>query len=575
MTSNQRHAQIVDLTEAHGFISVKELADCCQVSEVTIRRDLEQLDRQGRLHRTYGGASAVRLPAEPLPEPRTAAAPAAGGSLVERVDVLVATPVDPTFDRALLDRAATRGIPVIAESAVVAGADILVAVDNFQAGMALGRWAGSHAAQREKPVRVLDLGYHLDNTRARSQGFIAGLRETLPAAEIVLSIGTQSTRQSAYQLTGDVLDVHGEINMIFAINDATAWGAWQACEERGIPPGAMTLLTFGLEGDTLRAALASGSYCSAGLAMFPEIVGPVCVEAAVAAFQGRSLPAQLVTPHAVLTPETLSQYYTITAAGWQLNWENAFEQLHIPVNIDHRTARTAGALPRRIGFVVPFSEHEWYRSLARCMQAYAAHLGIELEIVDAEENLKEDVAQREREIARVAADQVAPGDVILIDGGGAITTYLAEELACQENVTVITNALPVLQALHNCPGVTLLATGGLLRRGHDTFSGPTAEQSLRDLRADKLFLTATGITPDFGLSHGNLAEVATKQAMIRAAREVILLADHTKFGQEAVAQIAPLSAVSRLITDNALVASTRLDLTQMGIEVIIARALPE
>ena len=419
MTSNQRHAQIVDLTEARGFISVKELADCCQVSEVTIRRDLEQLDRQGRLHRTYGGASAVRLPAEPLPEPRTGAAPAAGGSLVERVDVLVATPVDPTFDRALLDRAATRGIPVIAESAVVAGAYTLVAVDNFQAGMALGRWAGSHAAQRAKPVRVLDLGYHLDNTRARSQGFIAGLRETLPAAEIVLSINTQSTRQSAYQLTSDVLDVHGEINMIFAINDATAWGAWQACEERGIPPDAMTLLTFGLEGDTLRAALASGSYCSAGLAMFPEIVGPVCVEAAVAAFQGRSLPAQLVTPHAVLTPETLPQYYTQTAAGWQLNWEMAFEQLHIPLNIDHRTARPTGALPRRIGFVVPFSEHEWYRSLARCMQSHAAHLGIELEIVDAEENLKEDVAQREREIARAAAEQVAPGDVILIDGGGA------------------------------------------------------------------------------------------------------------------------------------------------------------
>jgi DeoR/GlpR family transcriptional regulator of sugar metabolism len=375
-------------------------------------------------------------------------------------------------------------------------------------------------------------------------------------------------------LTSDVLSVHGEINMIFAINDATAWGAWQACEERGIPPDAMTLLTFGLEGDTLRTALASGSHCSAGLAMFPEIVGPVCVEAAVAAFQGRLLPAQLVTPHAVLTPETLPQYYTQTAAGWQLNWEMALEQLHIPLNIDHRTARTAGVLPRRIGFVVPFSEHEWYRSLARCMQAHAARLGIELEIVDAEENLREDVAQREREIARAAAEQVAPGDVILIDGG-AITTYLAEELACRENVTVITNALPVLQALHNCPNVTLLATGGLLRRGHDTFSGPTAEQALRDLRADKLFLTATGVTPDFGLSHGNLAEVATKQAMIRAAREVILLADHTKFGQEAVAQIAPLSTVSRLITDNALAAGIRLSLTQMGIEVVIARALPE
>ena len=60
--------------------------------------------------------------------------------------------------------------------------------------------------------------------------------------------------------------------------------------------------------------------------------------------------------------------------------------------------------------------------------------------------------------------------------------------------------------------------------------------------------------------------------MIRAAREVILLADHTKFGQEAVAQVAPLSAITRLITDNALAASTRLSLTQMGIEVVIARA---
>jgi DeoR/GlpR family transcriptional regulator of sugar metabolism len=447
-----------------------------------------------------------------------------------------------------------------------------VAVDNFQAGMALGRWAGTHAVQVfEGRVRALDLGYQLENTRARSQGFIAGLREALPAAEIVLSINAQSTRQSAYQVTGDVLDVHRDINVIFAINDATAWGAWQACQERGIAPDAVILLTFGLEGDTLRDALMSGGYCKAGLAMFPEIVGPVCVEAAIDAYRGNSLPALLVTPHAVLTPETLPQYYTKTTAGWQFNWETALGQLHIPLEIDRRASRVPGALPKRIGFVVPFSEHEWYRNLALCMQAHAAHLGVALEVVDAEQNLKEDVAQREREIARAAAEQASSGDVILIDGGGAITTYLAEELVCRENLTVITNALPVLQALHGCPGITLIATGGLLRRYHDTFSGPTAEQALRELRADKLFLTATGITSGFGLSHGNLAEVATKQAMLRAAREVILLADHTKFGQEAVAQIGPLSAVTRVITDNALAASTRLDLTKMGIEVIIAK----
>lgn len=569
MPSNTRLAEIVSQIEAHGFLSVKDLADLCRVSEVTIRRDLDQLDREGRLRRTYGGAFAIRAPAEAPPEPRAVPTTSVLGN---RVDVLVATPVIPSFDRALLDRAAKSDTPIIAESGAMTGARTLVAVDNFQASIALGRWAGLYAAQHFKGrARVLDLSYQLENTRARSKGFTAGLLETLPAAEIVLSINAQSTRQVAFQVTGDVLDVYGDINIIFAINDVTASGASQACQERDIAPGALALLTFGLEGDTLRDALLSGGYCKAGLAMFPEIVGPVCIEAAIAAYRGHSLPAHLVTPHAVLTPETLPQYYTHTVAGWQLNWETALQQLYIPLDIDPCAPRSVGVMPRRIGFVVPFSEHDWYRNLTLCMQAHAARLGVELEVVDAEQNLKHDVTLREREIARVAAEQVLPGDVVLIDGGGAITTYLAEELACKAEITVISNALPVLAALHDCPNITLIATGGMLRHYSDTLSGQIAESALRDLRADKLFLTATGITSSFGLSHTNLGEVATKQAMIRAARDVILLADHTKFGQEAVAQIAPLSAISRVITDNALAATIRLELSKSGIEVIIAR----
>jgi len=93
-------------------------------------------------------------------------------------------------------------------------------------------------------------------------------------------------------------------------------------------------------------------------------------------------------------------------------------------------------------------------------------------------------------------------------------------------------------------------------------SGPTAHAALRELRADKLFLTASGITPEFGLSHTDLAEIAVKQAMIRAAREVIVLADYTKFGQESIAQVAPLRVVNRLITDNALPAEVQLELSK-------------
>jgi DeoR/GlpR family transcriptional regulator of sugar metabolism len=68
-----------------------------------------------------------------------------------------------------------------------------------------------------------------------------------------------------------------------------------------------------------------------------------------------------------------------------------------------------------------------------------------------------------------------------------------------------------------------------------------------------------------------MAEVSMKQAMLRAAREVVLLADHTVFGQESVAQVAPTKAVHTVITDEALPASVRLELKKLGIEVVVAR----
>jgi DeoR family fructose operon transcriptional repressor len=220
---------------------------------------------------------------------------------------------------------------------------------------------------------------------------------------------------------------------------------------------------------------------------------------------------------------------------------------------------------------VPFSEHQWYQNLAEAMQGYAHSLGIELEIADAAENLKDELVLRKLSIAHEASKLVKPGDVVLIDGG-EVTTYLATALAGQSGITVITNAMAVMDALRAQADIALISTGGLLRHESQTLTGPTTEIALRELRADKLFLAVTGVSLDFGLSHTNLAEVAVKQAMIRAAREVILLADHTKFEQESVVQVAPLNSLHKVITDNALPASTRLDLTRLGIEIIIARA---
>jgi ribose transport system substrate-binding protein len=565
--SNERLERIVQLVDQRGFLSVMELSAQLEVSEMTIRRDLEKLDRMKRLQRTYGGAASARgsisvdgHPAETRLVP-----------LANRVDVLITPALNPKYDSLFLSSLGSKhSIPTIAESSSVQVEETVVAVDNYQAGFELGRWAGEYARRQwNGQAHVLDLSYYLENTQARSRGFIEGLRSILADADMVLSLDAQSRYDTAYQLTRDALTVHQQINLIFAINDITAWGAINACQDLRIDQEHILVLAFGLEGDTLKNALMMGNYCKAGLAMFPEIVGPVCIEAAIKAYNRKSLPRRLVTPFAVLTAEDLPDLYTRSGDSWQIRWDVVDHRLSVPIEIHPNGGQVGVKFPRKIGFVIPFSEHEWYKSLSIVMQDYAARLKIDFEIVDAHQSLMDEVDLRRREIARLAAGLVKTNDVILIDGG-PITSYLAEALVEKESLTIITNAIPVFDILRANPENTLILTGGAYRSSSRMLVGPTAEGALRELRADKLYLSVSGISLDFGLSHTNISEVTIKQAMIRSAREVILLADHTFFGQESVIQVAPPTVVNKLITDDALPASVRLELNKLGIEIVLA-----
>lgn len=574
MPANERLDQIVELVEERGFISVSELSELCQVSEMTIRRDLARLDEEKRLHRTYGGAAPIRTNGsqpsmvEELPVTRPE------GLLLNRVDVLVATSVNPKYDGLLLERVGSQNIPIIAESLSIQNEESVVAVDNYQAAMDLGAWVGEYALRSwSGRARILDLTYHLTNTQTRSRGFAAGVRSILPDSEVVLSLDAQSRYDIAYQLTKDALTVYRNINIIFAINDAIAWGASNACRDLNLDPDQVMVIPFGLEGNTLKNALMECKYCKVGLAMFPEIVGPVCIEAAIAAYNRKPLPPQLLTPYKILTADNLQEIYSRDETGWHLRWEVANAQLSIPLPIHPSKPHAEGPLPRRIGFVVPFSEHEWYKNLLAAMKDYSSRLNIQFEVMDADQNQRDEIDFLRRQIARAAAQEVQPGEVILLDGG-PIANYLAELLVEKQSLTIITNSMSVFDILKTNPKNTLVLTGGAFRSSSQMLVGPTAEGALRELRADKLFLMVAGITLNFGLSHTNISEVTMKQAMIRSAREVILLADHSYFGQESVVQVAGLDVVNRVITDDALPASIRLDLMKLGIQIILANKLP-
>lgn len=565
--ANERLERIVQLVDERGFLSVAELSEQLDVSEMTIRRDLDKLSRMNRLRRTYGGAASSRLNGPTAGQsPETRLIP-----LADRADVLIITALNPKFDSLFLGAlGGKRNIPIIAESLSVQVEEAVVAVDNYQAAFELGCWAGEFANRKwNGQAHILDLTYYLENTQTRSRGFIDGVRSILPNSDVVLSLDAQSRFDTAYQLSRDALTVHHQINLIFAINDTTAWGAIKTCADLNIDPERILVLPFGLEGNSLKNALMMGNYCKVGLAMFPEIVGPVCIEAAIKAFNHKPLPHFLVTPYAVLTAESLPDFYTRSGDSWQIRWDVVDRCLSIPLDIRTNNALNGWKLPKRIGFIIPFGEHEWYKNLSYVMQDYATRLKIDFEFVDAHQSLLDEVNLRRREIARLAAGLVMEGDVILIDGG-PIASYLAEELIEKSSLTIITNSVSVFEILRANSEFILILTGGAYRHSSQVLVGPTAEGALRELRADKLFLSVSGVTLDFGLSHTNISEVTIKQAMIRSAREVILIADHTVFGEESVIQVAAPTVVQKLITDDALPASVRLELNKLGIQIVIA-----
>ena len=575
--TNDRWEQIVALVDQHGYLSVNQLSELCHASDITIRRDLERLGQHKRLQRTHGGAAS--LAARPRLDVPGAEAPRAEQPLFDRLDVLVTSDMLPQFANLLQGPANRKKVPIIAESGPLPGVEPFVSIDDYQAGFDLGVWAGQYACRRWNGcARLLDLTYHRPNTNARSQGFLDGLRQEAVVVELVLSINTQSHTDLAYQLTRDALSVHPDINLIFAINDLNALGAQAACRSLDIPVENLAILVVGMEGAALKDLLMRREWVKAGVCMFPEIVAMVCVEAAVTLQQRRPLPVSLITPSVIVTADTLNDYYHLAAGGWRLRWDQVARRLKVPLLLDPDRLSVERDLQFTLGFLYTFSEHDWYKVMTRTMQEYCQRLGIHLEVVDYDQTLKDELRLRRLEIARRAAREVRPGDTILIDSGpiaGELAVQLTAQLAGQQvspkSVTIITNALDVLDALKTTPNeITLIGLGGAYRRSSGAFVGPTAEAALKEFHIDKLFLMVSGVSSSLGLYHTNISEVTIKQLMIRAAREVILLADYSCFQQEALVLVAPAAAIHKVITDDALPASIRLELGQLGISVILA-----
>jgi len=176
-------------------------------------------------------------------------------------------------------------------------------------------------------------------------------------------------------------------------------------------------------------------------------------------------------------------------------------------------------------------------------------------------------------IGWTAAQFIQDGETVILDSG-TTTLQVARNLECKRELVAITNALPVAEEVARWRGVTTIVLGGLLKPKELSNVGPMVTQELARLSVDRLILSAAGFSAERGITDPDLADSEVKQAMIRAAREVILVADSSKWGIVAMVQVAPLRAVHKVVTDDGIPATAVRAIEAEGVEVVTPSRMP-
>lgn len=170
-------------------------------------------------------------------------------------------------------------------------------------------------------------------------------------------------------------------------------------------------------------------------------------------------------------------------------------------------------------------------------------------------------------IAAAAIKLVQEGQCILLDSG-TTTTAIARALRKFSHLTVVTNALNIATELGDTD-FDIILIGGSLRKNSSSLVGPLAEDVLREIHADILFLGVDGFDTRVGITTPNVLEARVNRAMVKASKKVIVACDSTKFSRLSMALIVPPAAVHTVISDAEMSESDIEALKNVGVEVVL------
>lgn len=205
------------------------------------------------------------------------------------------------------------------------------------------------------------------------------------------------------------------------------------------------------------------------------------------------------------------------------------------------------------------------RARGGAMKISSSHVGLDYPLSDKQ---KKHLLEK-KEIGKKAIELIEEGNTIILDSGST-TFEIAKNLGDFEELTVITNAINVANYLAEQKNINVIVPGGTLRKNSLSLVGILAEKGFKNYFCDKLFLGVDGFDTSYGISTPNVEEAHLNQIMIEMAKEVIVVADSSKFQRRGFAFIAPVNKIHILITDKGIPAAEKSKIEGMGIKVLIA-----
>lgn len=170
-------------------------------------------------------------------------------------------------------------------------------------------------------------------------------------------------------------------------------------------------------------------------------------------------------------------------------------------------------------------------------------------------------------IGRACAELIQPNQSVIIDAGS--TVYHAAKYLESKTPQIVTNSLPVANHYASNSQIEVVVSGGVIYPRLGVLVGPLAVEAFAELHADTAIMSCGGLTPD-GLTNSHVLLIEIQRAMLKAARQVIMCLDHTKFGRRSVSSLCGLDEINVIVTDRQSPPELIRQIRGLGVEVVVA-----